>query len=81
MALLIMAIYTVLCEKLYTISRQKELRRQEITNICFKIFKIMRFLRSLKCPKTTVKLRFTKQKASSCISWTASSVFDWKYSF
>ena len=35
MTLLIMAICTVLFEKLYTILRQKEPRRQEITNFSF----------------------------------------------
>ena len=31
----------------------------------------MRFLRSLKCSKTTVELAFTAQKANGSIPWTA----------
>ena len=45
------------------------------------MFKIMRFLRSSKCLKTTVELTFTTQKANACSPWTACSVFDWKYPF
>ena len=78
---IIMAIYTVLFENLYTILRQKEPRRQEITNFSPKMFKITRFLRSSKCSKTTVELTFTTQKANTCSPWTACSVFDWKYPF
>ena len=59
MDLLIMAIYTVLFEKLCTMLRQKEPRRQDITNFSFKMFKIMRSLRSSKCLKTTVELTCT----------------------
>ena len=33
----------------------------DITNFSFKIFKIMRSLRSSKCLKTTVELMFTTQ--------------------
>ena len=75
MTLLIMAICTVLFEKLYTIVRQKEPRRQEITNCSFKMFKIMRFwgLQNV--------LTFTTQEANSSSSWTACSVFHWKYLF
>ena len=47
----------------------------------FQNVKIMRFLRSSKCSKTTVELTFTTQKASACSPWTACSVFDWKYPF
>ena len=81
MALLIMAICTVLFEKLYTLLGWKELKRQDITNFSFKMFKIMRSLRSSKCLKTTVELTFTTQKANACSPWTACSVFDWKYLF
>ena len=81
MALLIMAIYKVLFEKLYTILRLKEPRRQDITNFSFKMFKIMRFLRSSKCSKTTVELTFTTQKANACSPWNDCSVLDWKYPF
>ena len=56
-------------------------RRQDITNFSFKMFKIMRSLRSSKCLKTTVELTFTTQKANACSPWTACSVFDWKYLF
>ena len=73
MALLIMAICTVLFEKLYTILRQKERRRQDINQM----FKIMRFLRSSKSLKTTVELTFTTQKANACDPWAPCSVFDW----
>ena len=81
MALLIMAICTVLFEKLYTSLRQKEPRRQEIINFSFKMFKIMRFLRFSKFSKTTVELTFTTQKANACSPWIAYSAFDWKYLF
>ena len=53
----------------------------DITNFSFKMFKIFRSLRSSVCLKTTVELTFTTQKANSCSSWTACSVFDWKYLF
>ena len=81
MALLILAIYTVLFEKLYTILRYKQPMRHEITNLSFKIFIIMRFLRSLKCSKTTFELMFTTQKSNACSPWTGCFVFDWKYTF
>ena len=73
-------IYTELFEKLYTILRKKEPRRQDITNFSFKMFK-MRFLRSSKYSKTTVELTFTTQKANTCSPWTDCSVFEWKYPF
>ena len=38
----------------------------------------MRSLRSSKCLKTTVELKFTTQKANAFSSWTACSVFNWK---
>ena len=41
----------------------------------------MRFLRLSKCLKTTVELAFTTEKANACSSWTACSVFTWKYLF
>ena len=56
-----MAICTVLFEK-HTFLRYKEPRRQDITNFSFKMFKIMRSLRSLKCLETTAELKFTTQK-------------------
>ena len=59
MTLLIMAICTGLFEKLYTILRLKGPRRPDITNFSFKMFKVMRSLRSSKCLKTTVGLTFT----------------------
>ena len=40
------------------------------------MFKIMIFLRSLKCLKTTVELMFTTQKANACSPWTAYSAFN-----
>ena len=49
-----------------------------MTNFSFKIFKIMR---SSKCLKATVELKFTIQKAKACSPWTACSVFNWKYLF
>ena len=67
MTLLIMAICTGLFEKLYTILRLKEPRRPDITNFSFKMFKIMRSLRSSKCLKTTCfELTFATQKAKAC---------------
>ena len=81
MTLLIMAICTVLFERFYKILRYKEPRRQLITNFSFKMFKIIRSLRSSKCLKTTVELTFTTQKANACSPWTACSVFNWKYLF
>ena len=44
----------------------RRLRWQEITNFSFKMFQIMRFLKSSKCWKTIVKLTFTTQKANAC---------------
>ena len=41
----------------------------------------MRYLRSLKCSRTTIELTFTTQKANAWSPWTACSVFDWKYPF
>ena len=81
MALLIMDICTVLFEKRYTILRWKQSRRQDITNFSFKMFKIIRSLRSSKCLKTTVELTFTTQKANACSPWTACLVFNWKHLF
>ena len=75
MTLLNMANCKVLFEKLYTILRSKEPRRQDKTNFSFKMFKIMR---SSKYLKTTVKLKFTTQKANACSPWTACSIFSWK---
>ena len=81
MTSLIMVICTVLLEKLDTILGQKEPGRQDITNFSFKIFKIMRSLRSSKCLKTTVKLTFSTQKANTCSPRTTCSFFNWKYFF
>ena len=81
MTLLIMDICTVLFEKRYTILRWKQSRRQDITNFSFKMFKIIRSLRSSECLKTTVELRLTTQKVNARSPWTACSVFDWKYLF
>ena len=80
MAFLIMGICTVLFEKLYATLRSKELRRQDITNFSFKMFKIMRPLRSLKYLKT-VELIFITQKANAWRPWTVCFVFNWKYLF
>ena len=74
-----MAICTVLFEKLYTVLRQKKPRTQDVNNFSFKMFKMMNFLRSSKCLKTTVEFAFTTQKANACSAWTACSVFNWKY--
>ena len=52
-----------------------------MTNLSFKVFKRMRFLRSWKCSKTTVESTFTTQKGKVSISWTDCSVSDWKYPF
>ena len=38
-------------------------------------------MRSSKCLKATVELKFTIQKAKACSPWTACSVFNWKYLF
>ena len=70
-----MAIYTVLFEKLYTIL--KDSMREDVTNFFYKAFKILRFLRSSKCSKTTVELTFTAQKANAFSPWAACSFFDW----
>ena len=75
MVLLIMAICTVVFEKLYTILRWNKPRRQDITDFSFKMFKIMRPLMCSKCLKTTVGLTFTLQKANACSPWK------WKYIF
>ena len=61
-----MAICTVLFEKLYTVLRQKKPRTQDVNNFSFKMFKMMNFLRSSKCLKTTVEFAFTTQKANAC---------------
>ena len=45
------------------------------------MFKIMGFLRSSKCSETTIELTFTTQKANARSTWTACSVFNWKYPF
>ena len=81
MALLIMAICTILFEKLYTILILKEPRGQEITNFSFKMFKIMRSLRFSKSLKSTVELTFTTQKANACSPWTPCFIFHWIYLF
>ena len=39
--------------------------RQDITNFSFKMFKIIRYLRSSECLKTTAELMFTTQKANT----------------
>ena len=78
MTLLNMDNCKVLFEKLYTILRSKEPRRQDKTNFSFKMFKIMRSLRSSKYLKTTVELKFTTQKVNACSPWTACSIFSWK---
>ena len=78
--LLIMAICTVVWQALYNF-KTKRPRRQDITNFYLKMFKIMRSLRSAKCLKTRVELKFTTQKANTCSSFTACSVFYWKYLF
>ena len=59
MALLIMAIYTMLFENRYTVLSSKEPTRRNITNFSFKVFKIMSFLKSSKRSKTTDELMFT----------------------
>ena len=41
------------------------------------MFKIVRFLRYLKCSKTTVELALTVQKANPCSPWNARSVSNW----
>ena len=79
MTFLNMAICTMLFEKLQTILREEEPRRQDITNFSFKLFKKLRSLRSSKCFQTTVELTFPTQKASACNPWTARSLFNWKY--
>ena len=56
MAVLIMAICTVLVEKLYTVLRAQEARYNQFS---FRMFKIMRSLSSSKCLKTAVELTFT----------------------
>ena len=59
MALLTMAIYAMLFENRYTVLRSKEPTMRNITNFSFKVFKIMRFLKSSKRSKTTDELTFT----------------------
>ena len=63
------------------IMAKKEVRRQDTTNFCFKIFKKIKPLTSSKCLKTTVELTFTTLKANACGPWTACSVSNWKYFF
>ena len=70
------AVWKALCN--LKIKRSQE---ENIINFSFKMFKIMRSLRSWKCLKTTVELTFTTQKANSCSPWTACSVFNWKNLF
>ena len=60
-----MAICKMLFLKHYTILRYEEPRRQDITNFSFKMFKIMKPLRSLECLKTTAELTFPTQKANA----------------
>ena len=72
-----MAICTVPFEKLYTILIQKEPRGQEITNFSFKMYKVIRSLRSSKPLKSTIELMFTTRKANACSPWTACPIFDW----
>ena len=52
-----------------------------MTIFSFRIFKIMRSLRSSKYLKITVRLMFTTQKANACSPWTPCTVFNWKYLF
>ena len=52
-----------------------------MTNFSFKMFQIMRSLRSSKCLKTTVQLTFTAPKRNASSPWTACSVLDLKYLF
>ena len=66
----VMAIYTVLYERLYTILRKIEPKRREITNYSFKVFKIWDFWDLQNVHKTTVELTFTTQKANACSPWT-----------
>ena len=53
--------------------RLNEPRKQELSNFSFKMFKIMRFLRSPKCSKSIVELTFPIQKANPC------SLLDWLF--
>ena len=76
-----MAVFRVLFEKLYTILRYKEPRRSDKTHFSFKMFKIMRSLRSSESLKTTTELTFTTQIANTFSPWTACFVFNWKYLF
>ena len=57
----------------FKVKRPQEARDNQFL---FQIFKIMRFLRSLKYSKTTVELTFTTQKANACSPSTAFSVFN-----
>ena len=63
----------------FKIKRAQEARDNQITNFSFKMFKMIRFLRSSKCSKATVTLTFNITNA--CSPWTTCSVFDWKYPF
>ena len=80
MILLIMAICTVAWKALYycKIKIGQEARHDQFS---FKMFKIMRPLRSSKCLKTTVELTVTIQKSNAFSPWTACSVFNWKHVF
>ena len=79
MALLQSWLFTHCCLKIFIKFQGKT--PQEAKDFSFKLFRIMRFLRSLKCLKTTVELTFTKQKENACSPTTACSVFQWKYPF
>ena len=60
MTLLIMAIYSELFEKLYTIFKIKRAQEAKHNQFWFGNFKIMRFLKSSKSLKTAVELTLTK---------------------
>ena len=55
------------------LKRFKVKQTQEARDLCFKMFKIMRFLRSSKCSKIIVELTFTTQKINAC------SLLDWLF--
>ena len=60
------------------LNRVKVKRAQEarVNQFLFKMFKIIRFLRSPKCLKTIVELTLTTQKANACrlLDWLFCSV-------
>ena len=58
------------------LKRFKVKQAQEARDLCFKMFKIMRFLKSSKCSKIIVELTFTTQKANACclLDWLFYSV-------